>query len=295
MLPVEHLVDDPVLHRLPRVEVLRSVDVLLDLLVIPPDPLRQQLQRLAFRVSDLLALNLQLGRLPPERVDGLFDHDGRRGQRRAVPLLPARQKHRSLAPRRAHRHGVHRGVDVLHRVVNRKRLRVVPVLLALLRRAGGVDVQVDGLVVVLVLQVQQLREDQLGDGRHQRHAQVHDALLEDERRQVGGGLRRRVALKRGDHRVDLQGGVGRGARDRPGAGLRAQRDRAGRHAPARAQSIARRDPRSGSRGGERHRTRDGPARATTCVRACDTAPGARAWRVSKTPPHGKSRSHVILS
>ena len=48
------------------------------------------------------------------------------------------------------------------------------------------------------------------------------------------------------YRVDLQGGVRRGARDRPGAGLRAQRDRAGRHAPARAQSIARRDPRSGS-------------------------------------------------
>ena len=47
------------------------------------------------------------------------------------------------------------------------------------------------------------------------------------------------------------------------------------------------------RGGERHRTRDGPARATTCVRACDTAPGTRASRVSKTPPHGKSRSHVI--
>ena len=48
------------------------------------------------------------------------------------------------------------------------------------------------------------------------------------------------------YRVDLQGGVRRGARDRPGAGLRTQRDRAGRHAPARAQSIARRDPRSGS-------------------------------------------------
>jgi hypothetical protein len=61
--------------------------------------------------------------------------------------------------------------------------------------AGGVDVQVDGLLGVLVLQVEELGEHELRDRRHQPHPQVHDPILVQER----GQIRRRLLPRRPPH------------------------------------------------------------------------------------------------
>ena len=50
-------------------------------------------------------------------------------------------------------------------------------------RARGVDVHGDHLVV-LVVEVEQLRDDEFGDTGHERHAHVDDAIRQQERRQV---------------------------------------------------------------------------------------------------------------
>ena len=58
--------------------------------------------------------------------------------------------------------------------------------------ASGVDVQVDGLLGVVVLEVEELGQHELRDRRHEAHPQVHDPVLVQERRQI-----RRRLLPRG--------------------------------------------------------------------------------------------------
>ena len=76
------------------------------------------------------------------------------------------------APGHPDAEGPHGGLDVLHRVVDAQRLRLVPEPRALFPSddAGRVDVEVDGLGGVVVLEVEHLRDEELGHRGDEGHA-----------------------------------------------------------------------------------------------------------------------------
>lgn len=69
-----------------------------------------------------------------------------------------------------------------------KRVSIAPNLSG----AGGVDVQVDGLLSVVILEVEELGEHELRDRGHEAHTEVHDPVLVQER----GQIRRRLLPRR---------------------------------------------------------------------------------------------------
>jgi hypothetical protein len=95
----------------------------------------------------------------------------------------------------AHARGGHVRLDELHRVVDRE----AGVHLA----AGGVDVHRDVLVGVDRLEVQQLRDHEVGHLVVDRRADEDDALVEQARVDVEGALAARVLLD--DHRNHRHG------------------------------------------------------------------------------------------
>ena len=96
-----------------------------------------------------------------------------------------------------HTERIHRRLDVLDGVIDRKCFRLVSKLFPRFRRSCRVDVQVYGLFGVLVLQVEELGEDQLSHRRNERRSKVDDPFFEQVRRKVGRRLGAGITAGRG--------------------------------------------------------------------------------------------------
>jgi hypothetical protein len=157
-LPLLHnLVHNAKLNRLFSVHVVVPLHVLLDLVQSPF--LRKM--RLVYPVQlvaypqNLLCMVGNVARLAPIPAAGLVDHDSRMWQDVAVAGLAAGKKKRAHGRGHAHACRAYWTSDVVHRVVYGE-----PCAHASARR---VDVHGDGLLGVLSLEVEQLRDD---CGRH---------------------------------------------------------------------------------------------------------------------------------
>src|SRR5215210_8034946 len=107
-------------------------------------------------------------------------------QRAALSLAASREKEGAHARREAHADRVHRRLQVLHRVVDREAGGYAP--------TGGVDVHEDVAVLIVRLEEQQLRDD---DVRHivvDRRAEEDDAVHEEPREDVVAALAAAGAL-----------------------------------------------------------------------------------------------------
>ena len=180
-------VDEPVLHGLVRLEVLDALAVLLHDVDGLLGRRRQELAHGPAVGSDLPGLDGDVGRLTPRHGLGLVQQDGRVGECGPPPPLPLGQEHGGGAERLPEGDGVHGGSDVLHHVGDGKRLSLEAYrLTGGGRGAGRVDVHGDGIGGRLVVQVQELGDDKLGDGGNQGHADVNDAVVQQKRREVRG-------------------------------------------------------------------------------------------------------------
>mmetsp|Transcript_29332 Transcript_29332/g.50240 ORF Transcript_29332/g.50240 Transcript_29332/m.50240 type:complete len:351 (-) Transcript_29332:134-1186(-) len=200
---LDDLVDDAVLLRRERVEVQAAVGIPLQLVNRHTRHLGGDLEGGLAVVEHLARLDrnvrrLALRLLPPR----LVQHHRPVRQRRALALLAAREQHRGEAVRLANEHGVDVRLDVHHGVGDRERLALKahrhPVLR---RRPRAVDVHRDGLLRGIVLQVQQLADDQLGHSVVDRHAEVDNAVVQQQRWHV----RRRADASAVDHAAPPSG------------------------------------------------------------------------------------------
>jgi len=142
----------------------------------------QGIERVHLRaqIQDLARLDLDVsgGALRP--AGRLVNHDPRMGQGAPLALGSGRKQER--AHRRGHTHAdrVHRGAEVLHRIVD--------------RHAGGyhasgrVDVQIDVFVGIIRLEEQELRYDDVGDIVVDRSAKKDDPIHQEAGEDVVGPL-----------------------------------------------------------------------------------------------------------
>src|SRR4051794_3124235 len=184
-----HPVDQPVVRRLVGREEAVALEVDGDLLLRLAGVLRVDLLHALAQGQRLAGVDLDVGRLPLEAAGRLVDEDPAVGERRALARRAAGQD------QRAHRHGDaaadrgHVGLDEAHRVVDRQP--------GVDHAARRVDVHLDVLVGVIGLQMQQLRDDEVGDRVVDRLADEDDPLAQQARIDVERALAARVLLN--DH------------------------------------------------------------------------------------------------
>mmetsp|Transcript_6510 Transcript_6510/g.27750 ORF Transcript_6510/g.27750 Transcript_6510/m.27750 type:complete len:233 (+) Transcript_6510:1075-1773(+) len=164
---LDHAVDQAVLDGLRGREVPPPVQVHLHLLHGLSRKLAHEPHVRVLAHLDLVRADLHVhGRVERAVELGRVRHDLRVRKRVPAPLVPGREQHRGIPEALPNRHRVDLGADVAHRVEDGVRLRVDAHRLALfVDRPAGVNVDVPGAVVLLIVQKQKLRDDQL---RHRR-------------------------------------------------------------------------------------------------------------------------------
>mmetsp|Transcript_8699 Transcript_8699/g.25404 ORF Transcript_8699/g.25404 Transcript_8699/m.25404 type:complete len:226 (+) Transcript_8699:290-967(+) len=190
---LHNLVDEAVLDGLLGAQVLRAGSIRHDLLRGLAGGRSDELAgHLAVR-EDLTGLDGNVRRLATRHGARLVQHDGRVRERAALALLALGEQHGSSAEGLAHAHSVDGRADVVDGVRDGKGLGLEAGHAAIRRhRTRGVDVKSDGPARVLVIEVQQLRDDELRHSRHKGHTDVHDAVVQKQRRQVRRGTHART-------------------------------------------------------------------------------------------------------
>mmetsp|Transcript_1781 Transcript_1781/g.3399 ORF Transcript_1781/g.3399 Transcript_1781/m.3399 type:complete len:325 (+) Transcript_1781:136-1110(+) len=160
-----NLINNPIIHRLLRrhekIPIAIGLDLLLRLIAIIGNISIQHLPD----EQNLLRLNLDIGRLPLRPSERLMNHDPGIGKRPPLPRSSRPQEKRSH--RRGHAEADRGDIagDVLHGVVDGHA--------GADRSAGGVDVEGDVLGGILVREVEELGDEDVGDF-------VVDALTEED-------------------------------------------------------------------------------------------------------------------
>mmetsp|Transcript_13295 Transcript_13295/g.32288 ORF Transcript_13295/g.32288 Transcript_13295/m.32288 type:complete len:260 (-) Transcript_13295:142-921(-) len=167
----DHLVDDAIIHRLLRrhekVPIAIRLDLILGLIAILGDVSVQHLPDEQY----LLRLDLDVGGLslrPPQR---LVDHDAAVGERTSLPRRARPEEEGTHARRHAEAYGGYVARDVLHGVVD--------------GHTGGdaatraVDVEGDVLGGILVREVEELGDEDVGDLVVHAGAEEDDSVLEE--------------------------------------------------------------------------------------------------------------------
>src|SRR3954451_1940554 len=172
----DHLVDDPVFLRLCRAHDEVAVGVAGDLLDLLPRVVGEDLVERLAHAHDLLGLDLDVDGLPGGATVGLVDEHPRVGEDVTLPGGPRRQDHRGRRGGLAQADGGDVGLDELHRVVDGEQTGDLA--------TGRVDVDRDVLVGLLALEVQQLRNHDVGDDVVDRGAEEDDAVLQQPREDV---------------------------------------------------------------------------------------------------------------
>mmetsp|Transcript_12783 Transcript_12783/g.32699 ORF Transcript_12783/g.32699 Transcript_12783/m.32699 type:complete len:222 (+) Transcript_12783:287-952(+) len=178
---LDDLVNDAVLESLLRVHVLDAVRIGRELLQRDTRCLRHDRERLPAVREDLASLDRNVRRLATGARLGLVEHDRTVWQCRPFALLPAREQHRCEPVRLADEHRVDGSRNIVHSVSNREGLCLEADRLTVRGlRTRRVNVHQHGLLGPFVLQVQQLGDDELRHLRDNRHAQVDDAVVEQQ-------------------------------------------------------------------------------------------------------------------
>src|SRR5579884_66213 len=152
----DDFVDNAVLAGLFRAHDEVAVGVLLDLLYRLPGVMGKHLVEQIPHPQDLLGLQLYVGGLSGRPPVGLVDEDAGVREGEALAPGPPGQQHGSGRGGLAVAEGRFVGLDELHGVVDGEKGGDVA--------TGGVDVEVDLLVRILVLEEQELGAHQVGDG-----------------------------------------------------------------------------------------------------------------------------------
>src|SRR5256885_454627 len=193
----DHAVDDAVVLRFLRSHEVIALHVLRDFLHRLSRVLRHDLLESALEGDRLPGVDLDVGRLPLEAAPDLVDEDLGVRQRHPLSFRSAGKKERAHRHRRANANRLHVGLDELHRVVDGE-----PVVDGATRR---VDIDRDVLVGILGLQVQELRDDQVGDLVVDGCSEKADALVQQARVDVERTLAARGLL---DHHRDQRAHAG---------------------------------------------------------------------------------------
>ena len=176
----DDVVDDAVVARLVRRHVAVTVDVGRDLLQGPAAVVGDDLGHAPGQREDLAQLDLHVRGCAPGTGGPLVDHDAGIGKSEALPGRAAAEDHGGRRHAHAHADGGDVGLDVLHHVVDGHA--------GVGDAARGVDVEGDVLLVVLGLEEQHLRNDQVGHLVVDLLAQEDDALPEQLRVDVEGAV-----------------------------------------------------------------------------------------------------------
>src|SRR3954451_18970261 len=193
----DHAVDDAVVLRFLRSHEVIALHVLRDFVHRLSRVLTHDLLESALEGDRLPGMDLDIGRLPLEAAPDLVDQDLGVRQRHPLSFRAAGKEERAHRHRGADTDGLHVGLDELHRVVDRE-----PVVDRAPRR---VDVDRDVLVGILGLQVQELRDDQVGDLVVDGRAEKDDPLVEQAGVDVERALASRGLL---DHHRDQRAHAG---------------------------------------------------------------------------------------
>mmetsp|Transcript_7092 Transcript_7092/g.10650 ORF Transcript_7092/g.10650 Transcript_7092/m.10650 type:complete len:277 (-) Transcript_7092:219-1049(-) len=166
-----HLVDNTIIHSLlgrhEKVPVTVSLDLVLGLITV----LRNvSIQNLPYE-ENLLCLYLNIGRLSLRPTQRLVNHDATVGQRPPLPRSAGPQQKRPHARRHPEAHGVDIARHVLHGIVNGHAGADAP--------PGRVDVERNVLGGVLVGEVEELGDEDVGDLVVDSLAEEDDAVLEE--------------------------------------------------------------------------------------------------------------------
>src|SRR5438874_7551034 len=193
----DHVVDDAVLLGFLRGHEVVALHVLADLVHVLSGVLGHDLLEAALEGDRLPGMDLDIRRLPLEAAPDLVDEDLCVRQRHALSFRAAGEKQRPHGHGRPDADRLDVGLDELHRVVDRK-----PVVDGATRR---VDVDAHVLVRVLGLEVEELRDDQVGDLVVDGCSEEADALVQQARIDVERALAARGLL---DHHRDQRAHAG---------------------------------------------------------------------------------------
>lgn len=161
-------VNQTIFQRLLRAHKVISVHIIEQLFILLPRHSCILMRKILPNPQDLLRLDLNITRLSLRAAHRLMNHDPRMRQRKPLSLFPTAQQKRRHRRRQPHidRHNIR--LDMLHGIINRHSRDDRP--------PRRVDVQVDGLGVVLRLEVQHDRDDLVRDLVVDFLAQEDDAL-----------------------------------------------------------------------------------------------------------------------
>ena len=186
LLVLQYSVDEAILHGLMRLQVLDSLAILLhniDGLSTGKELAHGPTVRL-----DLPGLDGNIGGLSPGHRHGLVEEDRSIGKSRSTTSLTLCEKHGCGPERLAKGDSVDGRSDVFHNIGNSKGLGLEANGLTSGRRGSRrVDVHGDGVRCRLTVQTEKLSNHKLGNGRNKRHANVNDAIVQQEGREIRRG------------------------------------------------------------------------------------------------------------
>ena len=166
--PFEHLVNQTVFLGFERVQEKVPVAVSLDFFLRPSGGFREDFVDHFADSNDFSRTDIDIGGLSLNATHNLMEDKSGVGEAESFSLLTRGHQHGAHAARLAEADGAYVGLDVLHRVVNRKsRGYAAP------RR---VDVEADVLVRVFRFQEEQLGDDVVRGHVVDGHSQEYDAV-----------------------------------------------------------------------------------------------------------------------
>ena len=170
-LRLYNLIDDAVIDRLLRRHEEIAVAILLDLVLGLIAVLRNVRVEDLPNEQNLLGLDLNVGRLSLRAAEGLVDHNSRVGQSAALALGAGTEEEGAHRRGHAEADGRHVAGDVLHGVVDGHAGRD--------GTARAVDVEGDVGLGILVGQIQELSDENVGHLIVDALAEEEDAILEE--------------------------------------------------------------------------------------------------------------------
>ena len=170
-LCLHNLIDDAVIDRLLRRHEEIAIAILLDLVLGLIAVLRNVRVEDLPNEQNLLGLDLNVGRLSLRTAEGLVDHNSRVGQSAALALGAGTEEEGAHRRGHAEADGRHVAGDVLHGVVNGHAGRD--------GTARAVDVEGDVGLGILVGQIQELSDEDVGHLIVDALAEEEDAILEE--------------------------------------------------------------------------------------------------------------------
>mmetsp|Transcript_10539 Transcript_10539/g.16816 ORF Transcript_10539/g.16816 Transcript_10539/m.16816 type:complete len:228 (-) Transcript_10539:260-943(-) len=135
--------------------------------------------------GDFLGLDGDITGLSTSLRAWLIQEDGGIGQGEAVSPFSLRQQHGGGSKGLSQGDGVDWRTDILHDICNGKGFCLETDRLAVGGSGSrGIDVHGDWIRRRFVVQIEQLGNDQFGDGGYERHANVNDAVVQKKRRKI---------------------------------------------------------------------------------------------------------------